>query len=267
MTVAFLFLILIVSMYATSALKRFRCFQPSPFLQQQRLFARACPDDILKREFEHRLAQEGYRYIIGADEAGCGPIAGPVVAAALVLLPAHTNLLQAADSKVLTAKRREDLFQLINSDPTIICVHAIVSHTTIDEINILQASQQAMAESVATLLSSDSAHELRDHLEACFCLVDGRKAPKMSITSKPVIRGDALVYPIALASVIAKVTRDRLMVQYDQLYPEYGFATHKGYPTKQHILMLHKYGPCPIHRRSFKPVKGRVEMPLQPAAV
>ena len=88
-------------------------------------------------------------------------------------------------------------------------------------------------------------------------------APKMSITTKPVIRGDALVYPIALASVIAKVTRDHLMVDvYDKMYPEYGFAKHKGYPTKQHILMLHKYGPCPIHRRSFKPVKGRVEAPF-----
>lgn len=239
-----------------------RQFQ-APLRQQQRLLARACPDDILRREFEQRAKDDGYSYVIGTDEAGCGPIAGPVVAAAVVCLPAHTSLLSAADSKVLSVKRREDIFRLINSDPTIVCAHSIISHTTIDEINILQASMMAMTQSVETLLSLDASREMRDQLDACFCLVDGRKAPKMSVTSKPVIRGDALVYPIALASVVAKVTRDNLMLEYDKMYPEYGFAKHKGYPTKHHILMLHKFGPCPIHRQSFKPVKGRVAAPFQ----
>ena len=223
-------------------------------LWQQHLFqrsttslsTRASSSEILKREFEHKLVETGFKYIIGVDEAGRGPIAGPVVAAALVCLPTHTNLLAAADSKVLSEKRREEIYSLVQNDPTILYAHSVISESVIDEINILQATMMAMHESVETLLTQST--EMLNHLDACYALVDGNKSPKFRIKNKPVVRGDALVYPIALASIVAKVERDALMRELDRLHPEYGFAKHKGYPTKEHILALHKYGPIKAHR-------------------
>ena len=210
------------------------------------LSTRASSSEILKREFEFKLVESGFKYIIGVDEAGRGPIAGPVVAAALVCLPTHTNLLAAADSKVLTEKRREEIYHLIQNDPTILYAHSVISESIIDEVNILQATMMAMHESVETLLTQSL--ELSNHLDTCYSLVDGNKSPKFRIKNKPIVRGDALVYPIALASIVAKVERDALMRELDRLYPEYGFAKHKGYPTKDHILALHKYGPVKAHR-------------------
>ena len=228
----------------------------SPRLLSTSLKARASSAEILKRDQEKKLFAEGLRYVIGVDEAGRGPLAGPVVAASLCCLPSHVNLIRAADSKVLSEKQREALYAQIQADESLVFAFAAVDEQTIDQINILQATMLAMAQSVDALLAK--APEITGRLAECYALVDGNKAPKLGgIKSRPVVRGDALVYPIALASIVAKVERDRMMVALDKEYPQYGFARHKGYPSKEHILNLHKYGPCPVHRRSFKPVKGR----------
>ena len=217
---------------------------------------RASSAEILKREQEKKLIAEGLRFIIGVDEAGRGPLAGPVVAAALVCLPTHVNLIRAADSKVLSEKQREALYAQIQADDSLVYAFAAVDEQTIDEVNILQATMLAMARSVEALLAK--APDIAGRVDECYALVDGNKAPKLGgVKAKPVVRGDALVYPIALASIVAKVERDRMMVALDADFPQYGFARHKGYPSKEHILALHKWGPCPAHRRSFKPVKGR----------
>lgn len=231
-----------------------RCVRQSRFISELN-GNRPSASDILLREAEKSLIDTGYRYIIGVDEAGCGPIAGPVVAAALVCMPTHITLMGADDSKKLSEKRREELYKLIKEDPTISSTHAIVDNIKIDQINILQAAQSAMKVSIEKLLEMNSKDFQSD---LCYALIDGNKCPnKLMIKSKPVVRGDALIYQIALASIVAKVERDHMMYEYDMKYPEYGFAQHKGYPTKKHILALHKYGPCPIHRFSFGPLKGR----------
>mmetsp|Transcript_17223 Transcript_17223/g.16552 ORF Transcript_17223/g.16552 Transcript_17223/m.16552 type:complete len:269 (+) Transcript_17223:184-990(+) len=234
----------------------YRCVRQSRFISKLS-GNRPSASEILLREAEKNLIDTGYRYIIGVDEAGCGPIAGPVVAAALVCLPTHITLIGADDSKKLSEKRREELYKLIKEDPTIISTHAIVDNIEIDKINILQAAQAAMKTSIEELLEMNS-KDLLNQSDLCYALIDGNKCPnKLPIKSKPVVRGDALIYQIALASIVAKVERDHIMHAYDLKYPEYEFAQHKGYPTKKHILALHKYGPCPIHRFSFGPLKGR----------
>jgi ribonuclease HII len=249
-----------------SMLRIFAFFQPTfsihRYARQSRFISelngnRPSASEILLREAEKSLIDNGYRYIIGVDEAGCGPIAGPVVAAALVCMPTHITLMGADDSKKLTEKRREELYKLIKEDPTIFSTHATVDNIEIDQINILQAAQSAMKVSIEKLLEMNS-KDLLKQSDLCYALIDGNKCPnKLLIKSKPVVRGDSLIYQIALASIVAKVERDHMMYEYDLKYPEYGFAQHKGYPTKKHILALHKYGPCPIHRFSFGPLKGR----------
>ncbi len=179
-----------------------------------------------------------YEYICGIDEAGRGPLAGPVIAAA-VILPKDSELLYVNDSKQLSSKLRESLFDQIKAEALSYAIGS-ASHARIDEINILQADYEAMRQAVEAL---DPSPQL--------LLNDAVIIPGLSIPQKSIIKGDAKSYSIAAASVLAKVTRDRIMEQYDELYPEYGFAKHKGYGTKEHREALKKYGPCPIHRQTF----------------
>jgi ribonuclease HII len=192
---------------------------------------------------ERALWSRGFRLLAGIDEAGRGPLAGPVVAAAVVL-PVGVILPGVDDSKKLSPRRREELADLIRSRALAVAT-GIVPHERIDEINILNATLQAMRQAVESL-------GLRpDHL-----LVDGNRSPDTGIPCVAIVDGDALSSSIAAASIIAKVTRDRLMVEYDRQYPGYGFARHKGYGTREHREAIERLGFCPIHRRSFavKPV-------------
>ncbi len=181
---------------------------------------------------------KGYAYICGIDEAGRGPLAGPVVAGA-VILPKDCEILYLNDSKQLSEKRREELYDII-MEKAVATGLGYVGPERIDEINILQATYEAMRQAVGKL-------EVRPDL----LLNDAVTIPQAGIRQIPIIKGDAKSVSIAAASIIAKVSRDRLMVQYDEVFPEYGFASHKGYGAQAHLEALKKYGPTPIHRRSF----------------
>ncbi|MCP5521025.1 MAG: ribonuclease HII [Verrucomicrobiales bacterium] len=200
---------------------------------------------------ERALLARGIRAIAGVDEAGRGPLAGPVVAAAVVFcestfgvgLPA--SLAELNDSKQLTAGQRDRLFETLQELPEVRFGIAVVEPGEIDRVNILQATHRAMARAIAQL---DPPPE---HL-----LVDGLPVRSLAPPQTALVKGDSLSCSIAAASVLAKVTRDRLMVVLDAVYPGYGFAQHKGYPTPAHLEALSRLGPCPIHRRSFAPVRG-----------
>ena len=179
-----------------------------------------------------------YGFICGIDDAGRGPLAGPVVAAA-VCLPENCELLYVNDSKKLSEKKREELFDQIREKAVSYGI-GIVGPDVIDEINILQADYEAMRIAVS---------QLKPQLEVL--LNDAVRIPGLSMKQVPIIRGDAKSLSIAAASILAKVTRDRMMAEYDKIYPEYGFAGNKGYGSASHIEALKTYGPCPIHRRSF----------------
>ena len=179
-----------------------------------------------------------YSYICGIDEAGRGPLAGPVVAGA-VILPKDARILYINDSKKLSEKKREELFDVICSEALAYGI-GVVPSERIDEINILQATYEAMREAINKL-----------DITPDILLNDAVTIPEVNIRQVPIIKGDAKSMSIAAASILAKVTRDRMMLEYDAVYPEYGFARHKGYGTKQHTDALVKYGACPIHRRTF----------------
>ena len=186
--------------------------------------------------FERKYAD--CAYICGIDEVGRGPLAGPVVTGA-VILPKDLDLLYINDSKQLSEKKREELYDRIMET----AVSAAVGYNSparIDEINILQANYEAMREAISKL-----------SVKPDLLLNDAVTIPDVDIPQVPIIKGDTKSISIAAASIIAKVTRDRLMVQYDEIYPEYGFASNKGYGSADHIAAIKKYGPCPIHRRSF----------------
>lgn len=189
-------------------------------------------------EYENKVIASGYSSVCGVDEAGRGPLAGPVCAAA-VILPQNTILDGVNDSKKLSEKKREQLFDVITEKAAAYCV-AWASVEEIEEINILNAAMLAMKRAVEGL-----------SVKADFALIDGNKTPELDIPAYPIVKGDALSMSIASASILAKVCRDRLMYEYDEKYPEYQFAKHKGYGTKLHREMLLKYGPCEIHRPSF----------------
>lgn len=179
-----------------------------------------------------------YSYICGIDEAGRGPLAGPVVAGA-VILPKDARILYINDSKKLSEKKRKELFDVICSEALAYGI-GVVSPERIDEINILQATYEAMRQAINKL-----------DITPDILLNDAVTIPEINIRQVPIIKGDAKSMSIAAASILAKVTRDRMMLEYDAVYPEYGFARHKGYGTKQHTDALVKYGACPIHRRTF----------------
>lgn len=188
------------------------------------------------RRYEREYGQ--FQFICGVDEAGRGPLAGPVVAGA-VILPADCEILYLNDSKKLSAKRREELYDEI-MEKAVASGIGIASPARIDEINILQATYEAMREAI---------HRLG--VMPQILLNDAVTIPQMTVPQVPIIKGDAKSVSIAAASVLAKVTRDRLMIQYDKIFPGYGFADHKGYGSAAHIAALKELGPTPIHRRSF----------------
>lgn len=199
---------------------------------------------------ERELWRRGMNIIAGVDEAGRGPLAGPVVAAA-VILPNRwaesrfdERLRGLNDSKQLTEQEREDYFAVLTSHVDIRYAIAVVEADWIDRINILQATHRAMNEALNRLKPTPQ-----------HALVDGRPVKTMRIPHTALVKGDSRSYSIAAASVLAKVTRDRMMLEMDRLYPGYGFAEHKGYGTPQHLAALGALGPCAIHRRSFAPLK------------
>jgi ribonuclease HII len=194
-------------------------------------------------QFEEKLRKEGHHVLAGIDEAGRGPLAGPVVAAACIL-PYGLSFSGVNDSKKLKHSERERLFDEITAHPEVIWASALMDHDVIDQVNIYQATILAMIQAV------DSLQFKPDYL-----LVDGLKLPHPVIPCQKIIKGDQLSQSIATASILAKVVRDRLMEKYDKEYPEYGFSRHKGYGTRAHIQALKDFGPSPIHRKTFGPVK------------
>ncbi|MGP1665906.1 MAG: ribonuclease HII [Rhodanobacter sp.] len=187
------------------------------------------------------------RRVAGVDEAGRGPLAGPVAVAAVILDP-NRPISGLNDSKKLSEKKREALYPQIIERALAYCI-VLVGPDEIDQLNIFQATMTGMSRAVAGL--TPSAHE---------ALIDGNKLPKdLSCPGTAIIGGDALEPAISAASILAKVTRDRLMVAMDREYPGYGFAVHKGYPTPAHLAALRQLGACPQHRRSFAPVRQRIE--------
>lgn len=187
-------------------------------------------------EYERKYAEFGL--ICGIDEVGRGPLAGPVVAGA-VILPKDCDILYINDSKQVSEKMREKLYDEIK-EKAVACAVGHASPQRIDEINILQATYEAMREAIKQL-----------GVEPDILLNDAVNIPGVDIKQVPIIKGDAKSISIGAASIFAKVTRDREMMEYDKMYPEYGFAKHVGYGTAAHIVAIKEYGPCPIHRRSF----------------
>lgn len=203
---------------------------------------------------ERELVATGVTLLAGLDEAGRGPLAGPVVAAA-VMFPVKwlggnfpADLVELNDSKQLTEAQREHYFAWLTSRVEVCFAIAQVDAAVIDRINILQATHRAMNDALAKL-SPTPAH----------VLVDGLRVKSLRWAQTPLVKGDARSYSIAAASVLAKVTRDRLMRESDRQFPGYGFAEHKGYGTPAHLAALARLGPCPIHRRSFAPLKAEQE--------
>jgi len=198
-------------------------------------------------EIERALWRQGIERIVGVDEAGRGPLAGPVVAAA-VIFPKEFFIRSVDDSKKCTSKQREELFTLIMEQAISVGV-GVVDHEVIDRINILQATILAMRKSIENL-----------NIQPEYVLIDGNSFKHETLKYQNIIGGDAKSFTIAAASIIAKVTRDRLMCELDIRFPQYGFARHKGYGTRQHIEAIRTYGLCEIHRRSFHPfsLQGKI---------
>jgi ribonuclease HII len=188
--------------------------------------------------FEKIAREEGYQFIAGVDEAGRGPLAGPVVAAAVIFPPDYLNS-EINDSKKLSPAKREKLYEIIEKDSLAIGMR-VVDADVIDNINILQASLQAMRDAVLELSASPD-----------FLLVDGLHRIPIITPQKPLVKGDSLSISIAAASIIAKVSRDRIMEMYHRQFPQYNFQKNKGYGTKEHLNAIRRFGVCKIHRKSF----------------
>lgn len=193
-------------------------------------------------KYEKNLIQQGYYHICGLDEAGCGPLAGPVVAAAVVFTNYET-IKGLKDSKLLTPEQREFLYTIILNKAYQVGI-GVIDHDTINKINIYHSANLAMLEALKAL------KEIPDYL-----LIDGNRPLDTTIPYETLVKGDRLCFSIAAASIIAKVTRDRIMRQYHRIYPEYHFDQHKGYYTALHVDMIRKYGPCDIHRIHYRGVK------------
>lgn len=193
-------------------------------------------------QLERALRRKGYRIVAGIDEAGRGPLAGPVMAGAVVL-PRNFSHPYLTDSKKLSHAQREKVYAELVAEPDVMLASARVESDEIDKINILQATYQAMKRAFEALpLVPDVA------------LIDGKPVQHFPAEYQAIIKGDSISFSIAAASIVAKVERDRIMVEYAEIYPEYGFERHKGYGTRVHCDALKKWGACPIHRQSFAPV-------------
>ena len=223
-----------------------KSFQSDERSGVQKLIASACKQlesyEKEKKRIEglkqYEREYSAYAHICGIDEVGRGPLAGPVVAGA-VILPKDCDILYINDSKQLSEKKREELYDII-MEKAVACAVGYATPKRIDEINILQATYEAMREAIENL-----------SVRPDVLLNDAVTIPKVSIPQVPIIKGDAKSISIGAASIIAKVTRDRLMVEYDKVFPQYDLAGNKGYGSQAHIEALKKYGPTPIHRRSF----------------
>ncbi len=221
---------------------------------------------------EKKLWKKGYKFVAGLDEAGRGPLAGPVVAGAVIFaklkfknsnlktiskskfkIPKELSIIR--DSKKLSAKQREEIYEVLIKHPQIKWGIGIVSEKIIDKINILEATKLAMQKAVRNLVSRFS-HDREKNGTVSFLLIDGNFGLDLDLPQKSIIKGDQKVFSVAVASIIAKVTRDRIMQKYHKKYPRYGFDKHKGYGTKAHFASLEKFGPCKIHRKTFWPVSG-----------
>ncbi len=206
--------------------------------------------------YENRFKKQGINYIVGVDEAGCGPLAGPVVAAA-VFLKKYKFQNRIDDSKKLTALSRERAFEEI-LDNSIVGI-GIISENGVDSLNILKASHMAMERAINILFSKlNKLHNKNNkfHFNKTFVLIDGRDVSfQLPCRHKSIVDGDAKSISIASASIIAKVIRDRIMNIYDRVFPDYGFACHKGYGTKKHKEAINRHGPTSIHRKTFSPVR------------
>ena len=201
---------------------------------------------------ERALRARGFFLVAGVDEAGRGPLAGPVVAAA-VILPEDFALEGLNDSKKISAAKREKFYAILTATAEILWAVAEASVEEIDRLNILRATHLAMARAIGTLPRQP------DH-----ALVDGLPVRGLPVEHTALVEGDSLSLSIAAASILAKVTRDRLMVELDVQYPQYGFARHKGYGVREHLEALRNHGPCPAHRRTFQPV-AQTQLPLEAA--
>lgn len=199
---------------------------------------------------------EARKIIVGIDEAGRGPLAGPVIAAAITVLgnSKHVSDLKLRDSKQLTPRARDVFYAILTAHPDIEWGVGKVSEKVIDKINILQATKLAMKKAVLSL--ERKMYEVGPRTSIELLIIDGNMLLDLPIPQKTIVRADATVFSCMAASIIAKVTRDRLMRKLHKKYPQYGFDRHKGYGTKLHFAMLEKYGPCPLHRLSFAPMKN-----------
>ena len=212
-------------------------------------------------QFERQAWEQGYRRLAGIDEAGRGPLAGPVVAAALVFERAfveaeqYESLQGVTDSKRLTETQRETFYELLIASPHVAVGLGVADVGEIDELNILRATHLAMRRAVISLATAPD-----------FALVDGLPVPGLPVPSLAIVGGDGRSLSIAAASIIAKVTRDRHMRDLDRDYPDYGFARHKGYGTRAHTEALLRYGPTPLHRRTFQPVADALRIRARRAA-
>ena len=198
--------------------------------------------------FEHAARALGYRRIAGLDEAGRGPLAGPVVAA-IVILPRRWSPVLLDDSKLLTEQQRQTLYDTITTRAIAWSI-GMASEQEIDELNILGATRLAGCRALSDLA-----------IPPDYLLLDALHLPRVAVPQRPVIKGDQLSRSIAAASILAKVSRDRIMTTYHERFPQYQFHLHKGYPTPEHLRRLQKFGPCPAHRQSFRPVQACLNVP------
>jgi len=201
------------------------------------------------KEYENKYYAQGFTYIAGTDEAGRGPLAGPVVVGACILPKNYDNPL-IDDSKKLTDKKRRELFEIIK-DVALAYSIIIIGPEEIDRTNIYECARHGMSEAIRSL------GDLVDVI-----LTDAMPLKNFNQPLEAIIKGDANSQTIAAASILAKVTRDDLMIEYDKLYPQYNFAKNKGYGTKDHFDALEKYGPCPIHRKTFEPIRSMIALKL-----
>jgi ribonuclease HII len=198
---------------------------------------------------EKKLWKKSFKGVVGLDEAGRGPLAGPVVSGAVLIKTKKFSFFPIKDSKKLSAKKREEFFKVLTKHPDLEWGIGIVSEKVIDKINIFQATKLAMKKAIGNLKIKNQKSKID------FLILDGNMKLDLPISQKSIIKADEKVFSCAAASIIAKVTRDRIMERYHKKYPKYRFDKHKGYPTKLHFKLLKKYGPCKIHRKSFKPIR------------
>jgi len=212
---------------------------------------------------EKKLWKKGYKFVIGLDEVGRGPLAGPVVAGAVILNSKFKiQNLKINDSKKLSVKRREELYEILTNHSDIFWGIGIVSEKVIDKINILEATKLAMQKAIDALEFKIQKLKCKITNQNSKLLIDGNFSLKTNILQKSIIKGDEKVFSISAASIIAKVTRDKLMDKLHEKYPEYGFDKHKGYGTAMHLKNIKKFGPCKIHRKSFEPIKSIAKMEI-----